>query len=302
MLVTSRSGASYHSFKINIMKHFYTFLALFLFLPVGIRAQGPIVLTEDSVRFGTSSMPGFSVVVPEVEYERTHKNWVKELETGTRSKVVEKGDELSIFGAKIKDVSENPVNVYSTITDMNGGVALLVAIELEKDKYTGETERSGARNFLFEFAKKEYIALVQDQLNTEQKILRDLEGELASLERGQERMEKSTRSNSEVVAGERVRLNQLNNELANSDTSVAGMGANDPDSAKEAEKERKKTSREIKSSEKKLSQAEKEITENDRKLPGNATDQNAARLRVSQQEAVVMRFEDKLEAIKQFKF
>jgi chromosome segregation ATPase len=247
-------------------------------------------------------MPGFSVVIPEVEYERTHKNWVKELETGTRSKVVEKGDELSIFGAKIKDVSENPVNVYSTITDMDGGVTLLVAIELEQDRYAGETERSSARNFLFEFAKKEYIALVQDQLNTEKKILRDLEGELASLERGQERMEKSTRSNSEVVAGERVRLNQLSNELANSDTSVGGMGANDPDSAKEAEKERKKTSREIKSSEKKLSQAEKEISENDRKLPDNATEQNAARLRVSQQEAVVMRFEDKLDAIKQFKF
>ncbi len=104
------------------MKYLYSILFLAFFLSTGIKAQNPIVVSEDEFNFGNGDVPGYSVTIPEVDYETTLKNWTNYLESGTRSKVVQKGNNLSIFGAKVKPVSEDPVNVYSIITDRDDGV------------------------------------------------------------------------------------------------------------------------------------------------------------------------------------
>ena len=291
------------------MKHIYPFLVLLLFLCEGMTAQRPIVVTDDTLAFGNSMMPGFSVIIPEVEYEKTMKNWTKTLQEGTKSKVIEESGKLSIFGAKVKDVSKNPVNIYSTLTDMNEDLKMQVAIELERDRFIGGAERSDARDFLFNFAKDQYIALASDQLDAEKKILRNLENELGALDREQARMEKSNRDNTQTISSEKGRLAVLNQELSslssenqyanNTDTQVtSGMGATDP---KEVEKELKRISREIKSSEKKIERAEEEISRNDRDLPTNASEQGVVRRKVENQQAVVQEFETKLDAINRYK-
>lgn len=276
-------------------------------LSLTARAQKPIEITDDSLNFGNSSMPAFSVLIPEANYESTVKDWTKKLQSGTKSKVVEKGDEISIFGAKIKDVSDNPVNVYSQIKDINDGINLKVAIELEKDRFVGNAERDKTKDYLFVFAKDQYLVVANQQLDDEKKKLRDLERDMNSLERDKEKMEKSTKDNKVAIAAEKERLNILNNDIKNlSDQSVGqannvGMGATDPNLLKNQDKQRKKTDREIKASEKKISKAEKEVEDNDRALPENQTQLEVARKRVSEQEAVVRQYEDKVDAIKKFK-
>jgi hypothetical protein len=272
------------------------------------KAQKPIQIADDSMKFGSSTMPALSVFIPEVSYETILKDWTKELQSGTRSKVVQRGDEVSIFGAKIKQVSDHPVNVYSKVANGDNGVNLKVAMELERDRFIGDAEHQGARDYLFDFAKNQYLDLAKNQLDNEKKTLRDLQNDLNGLEKEQARLEKSNQNNKEIIASEKGKLKVLNESLATiSDTTrqhvtdISGMGATDPDKLKDLEKQRKKTMNDIQSSEKKIARAEKDLDENDRKLPANTSEQAKAKQQVAEQQAVVQKFEDKVESIKNLK-
>ncbi|MGE5418622.1 MAG: hypothetical protein ACM3UT_00490 [Chloroflexota bacterium] len=291
------------------MKHFYSLLILSLFLFTGSRAQNPIVVSEDNFNFGSGDVNGYSVVIPEVDYETTLKNWIKYLESGTRSKVVQKGENLSIFGAKVKPVSENPVNVYSMLAKNPEGVKLQSAFELERNKYAGATEYANARKYLFDFAKEQYITVVNNQLNEEQKTLRSLENDLRALKNDQEKMQKSNESGKGTIEEETQRLADLKKQLASlspeeyhgDSAAVTGMGAKSPDQVKDLEKERKKINREISSAEDRIEKAQKEITANERTLPGNISEQETAKSKVDDQQQVVSKLEKKLDTIKSYK-
>lgn len=292
------------------MKHIYTMLILILFAFSGTMAQNPIVVSEDEFTFGNSTVPGYSVSIPEAEYDKTVKDWIKYLQSGTRSKVVEKGNNFSIFGAKVKPVSESPVNVYSIVTGDDGAVKIQAAFELERERYASSTEYANARKYLFDFAKDEYVAIVNGQLSAEEKILRSLKSELSSLQNEQSKIEKSTASGQETIEEESQRLAELNTRMAalspqqyqGGDSAViTGMGAASPDEVKNLEKERKKLNREIKSAESKIDKAQKDIEKNERTLPGNLSGQETAKSKVEEQEKVVEFHRKKLETIKSYK-
>ena len=291
------------------MKHIYTLIVLALFTFSGLRAQNPIVVSEDKIDFGNGTVPGYSVVIPEVDLEKTVRDWIKYLESGTRSKVVEKGSNLTIFGAKVKPVSENPVNVYSTVKEENEGIKIQTAFELEKDKYAGSDEYANGRKYLFDFAKDEYLSVVNDQLNTEEKKLRSLKNDLTGLENDHTRMEKSTKNSQETIEEENQHLADYKRQLASlspeeyhgDSAAVTGMGSKSADAVKDLEKERKKLNREIKSSQDRIDRAEKQIAENERAMPKNLSDQEAAREKVNEQEKVVKLHQKKVDTIKEYK-
>lgn len=292
------------------MKKFYSLLVLTFLFFEGSRAQNPIVVSEDEFNFGGGNVPGYSVIIPETDYETTLKNWIKYLESGTRSKVVQKGENLSIFGARVKPVSEDPVNVYSTLAKDNNGIKLQAAMELQKDQFAGSTEYANARKYLFDFAKDQYMAVVNAQLNEEQKKLRALENDLNSLRNDQERMERSTSSSQETIEEGKQNLTDLNSQLAaltpqqyqgGDSAKVTGMGAASPSEVKDLEKERKKLNREIRSAEDRIDKAERQIEENKRAMPGNLSEQEAAKRKVDDQQAVVNELEKKLNTIKAYK-
>lgn len=290
------------------MKHIYALLVLCFCVVLKIQAQEPITITEDSLSFGNSTMPGFIVTIPEVAYDDVVKNWTKELESGTRSKVVGKNNELTIFGARKREVSDNPVNIYSILNEGNGTLNMQVAMELERDMYIDPAEAGNAKEYLFDFAKEQYMEYVSEQLNDEKSKLRSLESDLNSLQREQSKMEKSSRKSSEIIAEEQERLSNLNNELeylsaepGQDDPEITGMGTRDPDAEKDLEKEIRKLNRQISSAERKIERAEDEIDKNQRDIPRNAEEQQAARNAVTEQEVIVRSLEDKLETIKGYR-
>lgn len=289
------------------MKHIYSLLALSFILTIGTKAQNPIVISDDFLELGNGSVPGYSVIIPEADYETTKKEWIKLLQDGTRSKVDENRSMISIFGAKVKPVSEGPVNVYSRISEETDAIKLEAAFETEKDNYLGKDEYANARKYLFDFAQDQYIAVVNNQLDGEKKILRDLEGDLNALVRDQERIEKSDDDNQETIETERQRLADLKDALANLDEgtyqgeSVTGMGAPTPDDLKDIEKNRKKLNKDIRSAEKEIEDAQRELAANDRELPDVMSRQTEARRKFEEQQAVVQRLEDKLDNIKEYR-
>lgn len=272
--------------------------ALFTF--AAINAQKPIVIQEDSLNLGANRYPAISVLIPEVKYEKTRKNWIRKQETGTKSKVVDDAGKMSIFGAKSKNVSPDPFNILSMLADQDSVLRLTAAFEIRKDVYiersTGEAELAKAKTFLFDFAKDQYTDLVNDQLKQEQSKLKDLEKELRSLEKRQSGMEKDIRTGNRQLVTEREKLTLLNNELTTSTTALAEHNAEymvmEPGDEKDAkakyikdlEKQKRSTVRSIKKSEKRIRNAESKISRANRAIPKNDSTQERIRRLINDQE------------------
>ena len=298
------------------MKTVYTFAFLFLILSIGIKAQMPILISDDSVKNGKNSFPGLTVTIPEANYEKTLKAWVKALESGTKSNMVIEKDEMSIFGAMLKNISPNPVNIYSKLISHDTILKLSASVELSKDNYieqaTGGEGYAKVKDYLKEFSKNQYIEVASDQLDIEAKKLKDLEKELESLQKEKTRLQKSIQSNNTKITTEKDNITIQNNELKTVTGSIVDnnsqLSSMDDGPAKEErskyikelEKRKKKALGSIESSENKINSANNDIDEANGEIPKNELKQEDVRKRIAQQEMVVQKFTDKLEKIKTY--
>lgn len=306
----------FYNSKSKTMKQLITLALLIALQCFGVRAQMPIVLSDDTVSIGISRMPAISVDIPEVDYDKTLKEWVKSLQSGTKSKVVTDNDEMSIFGARIKPISSNTLNVYSIMTKMDQMVRLTAAFELKKDQYidkaSGAAEYINAQNYLKEFAKERYIELAKDQADAEEKKLRDLEKELRSLENEKSKFQKSIQSDNSSILSERENITAQNNELPaiaaaleQARVELSAMEAGPAQKEKEVaikdlEKRQKKALSSIESSEKKIEKATSAIEKSTNDIPKNEKMQEKVREQIAQQDAVYQSFADKLKKIRSY--
>jgi DNA repair ATPase RecN len=298
------------------MKSKFTIVLLILIPFFGIKAQEPIIVSEDSVKVGNSLLPGLSVTIPEVNYEKALKVWIRDLQAGTKSKVVTENGEMSIFGAKIKSISSNPVNVYSKLVRLDSMLQLFASFETKKDQYvesaTGAPEYTKALDYLKEFAKNQYIEVAKDQADFEEKKLRDLQKELSSLENEKARMQKSIQSNNNSIISEKENITAQNNEL--NIVNIASMGQDSAlaaieegpakkekaDQIKDLEKRKKKALNSIESSEKKIVRSNEEIDKATNEIPQNERMQEKVREQIAAQDAIYQKFADKLKKIKSY--
>jgi hypothetical protein len=299
------------------MKPFLT-LSLFALMAIfaDLTAQKPIVLSEDSLTYGAAKYPGIAVSIPEVSFDRTEKNWIRELQSGTKSKVVYENGEMSIFGAIIKDISPNPLNIYSRLISQDSLIRLLVSFEVKKDQFiekaTGDAELQAARSFLKEFGKGQYVDFVKDELKVEEKKLSDLNNELNSLRNEKSKMQKSIQSNRTTITESRDNIVLLNNEVTKltteittqtSDLNAMEEGASKEEKTsylKELEKRKKKQLNEIESAENRITRANNDIDQADRDIPKNESEQQVLAGKIAIQELVVQKFTEKFNTVKTY--
>jgi peptidoglycan hydrolase CwlO-like protein len=298
------------------MKSISALVLLLSGISIGIKAQMPVTLTEDSLTIGKVNIPAISVTIPEVNYENTLKVWVKELESGTKSKVVTENNEMTIFGAKVKDLSPNPVNVYSKMIKLDSVIQLKVAFELKKDQYVDRSgtpaEFSKAENYLKQFAKSQYIELVKGQVDSEDKKLRDIEKELSSLEKEKTKMQKSIQSNNTDITNEKENITVQNNEMTTVSAAIIEHNkqldtmSTGPDKEekikyiKELEKKKKKAQSSIESSENKINKLNNDTDKTNSEIPRNEKMQEQVNEKIQAQQAVLGKYTDKLKKIKSY--
>jgi chromosome segregation ATPase len=298
------------------MKSKFTIVLLILIPFFGIKAQQPVIVSEDSLKIGNSLIPALSVTIPEVNYEKALKVWIRDLQAGTKSKVVTENGEMQILGAKIKSISPNAINVYSKLVRLDSMLQLIASFETKKDQYiersTGAPEYTKAYNYVKEFAKNQYLEVAKDQADFEEKKLRDLQKELSSLENEKSRMQKSIQSNNNNIISEKENITAQNNELdivkiasVGQDSTLAAMeeGPAKKEKAnqiKDLEKRKKKALNSIESSEKKIQRANEEIDRATNEIPQNERMQEKVREQIFAQEAVYQKFADKLKRIKAY--
>ncbi len=298
------------------MKTICLTIILTLISCVWTNAQKPIIMSEDSIKIGNGMLPAISVLIPEVEYDKVLKNWTKLLETGTKSKLMTERGEMTILGSILKSITPNAINVYSVLTDRDSALYLAASFELKKDMYidrsSGEAELSKAKSFIFEFARQEYVDLASEELKSEENKLKDLERELGSLEKDQSGMEKSIRKSNRTIDNEREKALDLNSQLTALTQRIAderiqfttmdeGPMKEERDKLlKNLEKQRKRLTKSIASSERKISKAQGAIKKANNDIPRNDRIQLKYNDEINAQQAVVQRYTDKLNTIKNY--
>ena len=297
------------------MKNLYLILCLVFMLPVlNLRAQKPITIMEDSLLVGKYMHPGISVTIPEANYDKTLKNWIKQMEAGTKSKVVTEDGMMTIFGAMLKKISPNPVNVYSKLVNQDTLNKLMVCIELKKDEYLepalGDAQMMSARDYLKAFAKDQYIEFIKDEVAVEEKKLKDLTGQLSSLENSYSKTQKKAGSNrtaiskgQENLATLNGQLSQLSTDITTESTYMISMETGPEKEAqaariKELNKTKKKLQKEISKAESKIRKSESTIAQADESIPLNKNEQFVIQQKIDEQTAVVQKFIDKLNTVK----
>jgi hypothetical protein len=279
-----------------------------------MRAQKPITIMEDSLLVGKYLHPGISVTIPEVNYEKTLKNWIKQIEAGTKSKVVTEDGLMTIFGAMLKKISPNPVNVYSKLVNQDTLNKLMVCIELKKDEYLepalGDAQVMVAKDYLKAFAKDQYIEFIKDEVAAEEKKLKDLTGQLSSLENDYSKTRKKAESSRTTISKEQEtlatmngQLSQLSTDLNRENSVMIGMDTGPEKEAqaariKEMNKTKKKLQKDISNAESNIKKAESSIAEADDALPLNKNEQVVMQQKIDEQTVVVQKFNDKLNTVK----
>jgi peptidoglycan hydrolase CwlO-like protein len=281
---------------------------------LALRAQKPITIMEDSLLVGKYLHPGISVTIPEVNYEKTLKNWIKEMESGTKSKIVTDDGLMTIFGAMLKKISPNTVNVYSKLVNQDTLNKLMVCVELKKDEYLepsfGDAQMMVAKDFLKEFAKEQYIEFIKDEIAAEEKKLKDMTGQLSSLENNYSKTQKKAETSRSTISKEQEDLATLNGQLSQLSTDInrensvmIGMDTGPEKEAqaarvKELNKRKKQLQKDISKAEKNIRKAESSIAQADESIPLNENEQTVMKQKIDEQTAVVQKFNDKLNTVK----
>jgi hypothetical protein len=298
------------------MKFKFTFILLILIPFSGIRSQQPIIVSEDSLKIGKSLLPGLSVTIPEADYDKALKAWIKDLQAGTKSDVVTENEEMTIFGAKLKNISPNPLNVYSRIVKLDSMLKLYVALEIKKDEYIEKAYRNSeyikVEEYIREFSKNQYIDVAKDQMDQEGDKLRDLQKELSSLENDKSKMLKSIQSDEATILNEKDNITIQNSELNSVEASLreqksllAGMEAGPAqkeksEQVKDLEKRKKKALNSVESSENKIEKSNNAIDKANSEIPQNEAMQEKLREQIIIQEGIYQKYADKLKTIKAY--
>ena len=286
------------------MKTFIPSFILFFVLSITGFAQKAITFVEGPIVFRHGNTPGITVSIPEVSFKKVQDSWIKTLEKGTKSKVMNEDNEISIFGAMLKNISPAPVNVYSFVRDNDSAILVAATVELKKDVYVtlenNPEEYAKVKGFLLEFAKGHYLELAEEQLAAEEKKLSKLEGDLKDLDNDKVKLEKMIQSNTNTIASTNDELTILRNSLKSLNDEMLAQtnayNALEEGTAKDEkkkyiddlEKRIKKDNKDIESGEKKIINLQSEIDKGrDESLPEVIRSQEQTRIAIDQQKEVV---------------
>ncbi|GAB1404294.1 hypothetical protein MASR1M74_14730 [Lentimicrobium sp.] len=278
-----------------------------------VKGQQAIVVKYDSLLFGETRCPGLWVNIPESSIADIEKDWKKKLEKGTKSKVLNKENEMTIFGAQWGDISPEPVNVFSRFKEADSASRLFVAVELKRDEFITKQspQYTALENMLVSFAKDKYLSVANDQLANESKKLKDLEKNLESLRKNKQKLESQIKTEQTAIDQENYRmvttqkeLEEINKNLTLMATELATLDEAERKSKeaeiKNLEKQKKSNLKNISSSESKVSKSTDSIADKNTAIAINLKEQSEVMTAIADQTMVVRKYESKVNTIKSY--
>jgi hypothetical protein len=162
-----------------------SFLFLTAFMTLGLfnlQAQQDIIVNEIMEYMSQGEKTGFEVAILDAEPKDVETSWMK-LMKKYKAKVVNSKKSVEIFSdnAMIPQVSANTVDIYSIASKTSYGTRLAVFVDLGGafiSSQDHEVAFGTFEQFLRDFAHEEAIRVVEEELKTQQNILKGLNKEL----------------------------------------------------------------------------------------------------------------------------
>ena len=294
------------------------FLIGLLLLCGGLSGQKPVEVSGAVFRLGQVDYSGVQVMIPEASYELVEEMWIKALEKGTKSNVSEdQNGEITIFGAYVKSIGDDPLNIYSQVIPRDSIIELNACVELKRNEFITEnmyeSEFNQLKTYMHDFGKEVYTEVVKDQIKAEEDVLKELENELKKLQNDQEKMEKQISKEEHHIDVSEDDIRTLESDLALKNEEIArakvqlNSAGDDPvqlellkDALKGLEKDRKKILNSIKKEKKHIVGNESDIDNAQVEIPSLLEQQNRKMREIEQQRSRVATFEMKLIAVENY--
>jgi hypothetical protein len=285
-----------------------------------LNAQIDIEIIEQEMTMSKGTQPAYIVEIPQAERKNIEKSWTKYIRQDTKSKVETEGEEIFIIGTMISKISNEPINIYSAVIEMDSTVKVISLFEIDsvffslpegnKDINLEKTYH-GIKNFLKDFVIDEYREAVMDELKEEELILKTLLKEMIAMEKNNVSFQKEIKELELKIKGSEEDIASLESEKARKMTeieskklSINSLSGDEilQDEAKKhlklLEKEKKGIEKDIEKEHKNIVSYESGIIENNRSIERNLLNQDAKLKEISEQELVVESVTNKLEEIK----
>ena len=191
-------------------------LAFHLSLPLNMSAQVDIVVNEIQAYMSRGEKTGFQVAIPDMEPKAVESAWKKYMKKhSAKAKSSKKSVEMFADNARIPEVSDNTVDIYSIARKASYGTEFSVFVDLGGAFISSnyhEIAFGGFQKHMREFTLSMIEEGVSDELKEQEKVLKTLEKELDNLVKEKDKHLKEIEKAKKIIAENESEI--INNESA----------------------------------------------------------------------------------------
>lgn len=281
--------------------------------------QSSFVVNEIEGTISQGQQTGFEILIPEAQVksvESALSKWTK----SNKGKIVinKKSPEIFQDNVLLTSVSENTIDMYTTLSQENEGVKLRTFVDLGGAFLTsaGHPQAFAAmEGALIEFARNQYTSKVDEDIKNEEKHFSKLQSELKTLEKQNDSYNKDIASNKDNIQKQELAISkneidqktkeqqiglqqeillaarQKKNSMGNVDAATKKMLDNqvktEEKSLKSFESQLKKLKSEYSSSVNSIEKSKSTIAQREQDIIKNEEDQNTKRQQIDLQKQII---------------
>jgi hypothetical protein len=303
------------SFALNKLLMKILLSLVITFVSLNIFAQDSLVVTEETNSMSRGSQNGFSILIPQTKSKNVISDWKKFLREKNKSSYNEINNEYVLSMSVVPDISKDSILIYSVFSQVPAGTHLTSYFS-SKDS-TFYSSKSDANisgrisSYLRNFAVAEYRKSVEEELEAEQKKLKNLQSDLTDLENSNDKMNRNIKENDRENERKKDDIKTNLSEQEAKTTAIVQeqqVIANFPETSdrykeeskrlKALEKEKKKLQNDNEGMNKKIDSNESENKDLQKKIDFNLSDKiPSKKVEISKQELVVKAVQERLNNI-----
>jgi len=192
-------------------------------------AQHPnFIVNEIEENMSQGQQTGFEIFIPEVDLKSVQKalsKWTK----SNKGKYVfsRKATEIFLDNVELSSVSENSVDMYTTLTQEKDGVMLKTFVDLG-GAFISSADHNQAFNamevILKDFAREQLASKIGDDVKAEEKHLKKLQSELKQFERANDKFHNDIAKNKDNIRNEELAIKKNEMDQKTKEEQIALQG------------------------------------------------------------------------------
>lgn len=202
------------------MRNVLAIISLLFFKVAFVQETTPnqgVEFTIEPKPMSKGTQPAFIFNLPGAKLKEIETLWGKYVARGSKEKVQNNKGEWTIIGAVDRNISPSPFFLYATMLETIEGVRL-TAFFAEQDVFlapgtTTDEKILAIKKYLNDFANLVKIEQVKAELETEQKVLKGMEGNMKTFQKEFDKSEKSIAESKRKIEKNEAEIRRTDREI-----------------------------------------------------------------------------------------